>query len=232
MSQRQNLLRIKAVYDALEELQDSVIFVGGATVSLYVQRVAEEIRPTDDVDVLIELTDYKDYATLEEKLRSKRFVNDIESGVICRYKIQGITVDIMPTNDTILGFSNIWYPQGFKTAVKYDLGDGYKINIFRPEYFIATKLEAFKNRGGNDGRTSTDFEDLIYIFNHRTTLWQEMSFADHEIKSYLQQQFKLLLENQYLEEWISSHLEYTEQRRARYIIGSLNEFCFGKVSPS
>lgn len=28
MSQRQNSLRIKAVYDALEELQDSVIFVG------------------------------------------------------------------------------------------------------------------------------------------------------------------------------------------------------------
>jgi len=232
MSQRQNLLRIKAVYDALEELQDSVIFVGGATVSLYVQRVAEEIRPTDDVDVLIELTDYKAYATLEEKLRAKKFVNDIESGVICRYKIQGITVDIMPTDDKILGFSNIWYPQGFKTAVKYDLGDDYNINIFRPEYFIATKLEAFKNRGGNDGRTSTDFEDLVYIFNHRRTLWQEMSSADEDVRSYLQQQFKIMLENQYLEEWISSHLEYTEQRRARYIIGSLNEFCFGAVSPN
>jgi len=232
MSQRQNLLRIKAVYDALEELQDSVIFVGGATVSLYVQRVAEEIRPTDDVDVLIELTDYKAYATLEEKLRAKKFVNDIESGVICRYKIHGITVDIMPTDDKILGFSNIWYPQGFKTAVKYDLGDGYNINIFRPEYFIATKLEAFKNRGGNVGRTSTDFEDLVYIFNHRRTLWQEMSSADEDVRSYLQQQFKIMLENQYLEEWISSHLEYTEQRRARYIIGSLNEFCFGAVSPN
>jgi len=231
MSQRQNLLRIKAVYDALEELQDSVIFVGGATVSLYVQRVAEEIRPTDDVDVLIELTDSKAYVTLEEKLRAKKFVNDIESGVICRYKIQGITVDIMPTNDKILGFSNIWYPQGFKTAVKYDLEDGYNINIFRPEYFIATKLEAFKNRGGNDGRTSTDFEDLVYIFNHRNTLWQEMSSADEDVKSYLQHQFKIMLENQYLEEWISSHLEYTEQRRARYIIGSLNEFCFGAVFP-
>ena len=217
MSQRQNLLRIKAVYDALEELQDSVIFVGGATVSLYVQRVAEEIRPTDDVDVLIELTDYKAYATLEEKLRAKKFVNDIESGVICRYKIQGITVDIMPTDDKILGFSNIWYPQGFKTAVKYDLGDGYNINIFRPEYFIATKLEAFKNRGGNDGRTSTDFEDLVYIFNHRRTLWQEMSSADEDVRSYLQQQFKIMLENQYLEEWISSHLEYTELVFVQYV---------------
>ena len=227
MSQRQNLLRIKAVYDALEELQDTVIFVGGATVALYVQRIAEEIRPTDDIDVLIELTDYKDYTTLEEKLRSKRFVNDIESGVICRYKIQGITVDIMPTEEKKLGFSNIWYPQGFKTAMKYDIGDGYNINIFRPEYFISTKLEAFKNRGGNDGRTSTDFEDLVYIFNHRTTLWQEMSSADEYVKSYLQQEFKLMLENQYIEEWISSHLEHTDQRRARYIIGSLTEFCFG-----
>ncbi|WP_262709909.1 hypothetical protein [Dyadobacter psychrotolerans] len=43
-----------------------MIFVGGATVSLYVQRVAEEIRPTDDVNVLIELTDKQAYANLKE----------------------------------------------------------------------------------------------------------------------------------------------------------------------
>ncbi len=99
MSQRENILRIKAVYAALEELQDSVIFVGGATVALYVQRVAEEIRPTNDVDILIELTGYRAYADLEEKLRSKGFTNDIESGVICRYKIQGVVVDVMPTDE-------------------------------------------------------------------------------------------------------------------------------------
>lgn len=44
MSQRENLLRIKAVYSALEEFADNVVFVGGATVSLYTDRLAEEVR--------------------------------------------------------------------------------------------------------------------------------------------------------------------------------------------
>ncbi|MDQ1085576.1 hypothetical protein [Siphonobacter sp. SORGH_AS_1065] len=71
MSHQQNITRIKAVYLALEELGDEVLFVGGATVSLYKDRPAEEIRPTNDVDILIELAHCNEYATIEEKLRKK-----------------------------------------------------------------------------------------------------------------------------------------------------------------
>jgi hypothetical protein len=42
MSHRENLLHIKAVHNALEELADEVVFVGGATVSLYAE-IGEEI---------------------------------------------------------------------------------------------------------------------------------------------------------------------------------------------
>ncbi len=45
MSHRENLTRIKAVCNALEELAEKVVFVGGATVSLYTDRLAEEVRP-------------------------------------------------------------------------------------------------------------------------------------------------------------------------------------------
>ncbi len=67
MSHSINLLRLKAVSQALHPLQTQVVFVGGATVSLYADRKAEEVRPTDDVDVLIEIWAYKDYAAIEEK---------------------------------------------------------------------------------------------------------------------------------------------------------------------
>jgi hypothetical protein len=43
--------RIRVVYNALEELVNDVVFVGGATVSLYADRPAGESRPTDDVDI-------------------------------------------------------------------------------------------------------------------------------------------------------------------------------------
>ncbi len=104
------------------------------------------MRPTDDIDVIIELWAYKDYSVIDERLRNLGFVNDQESGVICRYTINGIIVDVMPTTKETLGFSNRWYPVGFANSIVYDIGED-KIRIFKPSYFIASKLEAFKSRG-------------------------------------------------------------------------------------
>ena len=52
MSHADNVARIKTVYDALEEIAGEVVFVGGATFSLYADRLATESRPTEDVDIL------------------------------------------------------------------------------------------------------------------------------------------------------------------------------------
>lgn len=54
----ENIVRIKAVYNLLGDLKDKVVFVGGATVSLYAQRETTEIRETKDVDVLVEIASY------------------------------------------------------------------------------------------------------------------------------------------------------------------------------
>lgn len=224
MGQRENILRIKGIYNALGELKDRVVFVGGATVALYADRISEEVRPTDDIDVLIELADYGGYAEVENRLRVKGFVNDKESGIICRYIVQGIVVDIMPTEKGILGFTNRWYPKGYQTAVKHEIEDNYLINIFRPEYFVASKIEAFKGRGRNDGRTSSDFEDLVYVFNSRRSLWFEMENAEKEVKTYLKKEFNVFLSNVFLPEWISAHLEFSQQHRVNYILDNLKDF--------
>lgn len=224
MSHRLNLIRIKVVYNALEELADKVVFVGGATVSLYTDRLAEEVRPTDDIDILIELSSYQSYADIEQKLRAKGFVNDWESGVICRYKIQGIVVDVMPTSGEILGFSNRWYPTGFPRSIDYGLDDGHAIKIFSPEYFLATKLEAFNDRGRGDGRTSTDFEDIVYFLNNRSSIWEELSHTKQPLKDYFITSFRELLDNRYINEWVSVHLEFADQQRLYYILGSMREF--------
>ena len=54
MSHQENITRIRAVRNALGDLKDDVVFVGGATVSLYTDRRTEDVRPTDDIDVVIE----------------------------------------------------------------------------------------------------------------------------------------------------------------------------------
>jgi hypothetical protein len=224
MSHKENITRIKVVHNALGELADRFFFVGGATVSLYTDRMAEEVRPTDDVDILIELTGRVNYAELEEQLRSKSFQNDIASGVICRYKINGVTVDVMPTSETILGFTNQWYAEAVQNGMHVNLDESTVIRIFDPVYFLASKIEAFKGRGGNDGRWSTDFEDIIYLLNNRSRIWLELRESSESIRGYLRDEISALLANKYLDEWISCHLEYAEQSRVTFIMRSLSEF--------
>lgn len=224
MSHQTNITRIRAVHLALGDLRDQVVFVGGGTVSLYADSRAEEVRPTDDIDVVIELWAHKDYAAIEERLRVMGFQHDQESGVICRYTIQGIVVDVMPTHDAAIGFSNRWYPQGFAHAIGYDLGEGDHIRIFSAPYFIASKLEAFKSRGKNDGRTSTDFEDIVFVLENNSRIWEEMTGAPEEVRQYLKERFGQLMEMSSFEEWVDSHAGFAAIPATAFILERLAVF--------
>ena len=67
MSHQDNVSRIKVVREALGELRNEVVFVGGSTVSFYADRETFEVRETDDVDVIIEVLTYPDHVKFEEK---------------------------------------------------------------------------------------------------------------------------------------------------------------------
>ena len=224
MSHNINIVRIRAVATALRGLNEKVVFVGCATISLYTDRPVFEVRPTDDIDVIIEILNYADRAKLEEKLRSIGFSHDIESGVVCRYKIKGIIVDIMPTNDPSIGFTNRWYPEGFENAVVHEINKGQVINILSAPYFIATKLEAHKGRGKNDGRTSQDFEDIVYVIENRGSIWDELANANPTVKAYLKSEFRDLLTNPNFKEWIDSHVERGSPPATEMIIDKLEKF--------
>jgi predicted nucleotidyltransferase len=207
-NQHINLLRIKAVATALQELNENVVFVGGATVALYADvQKSVEIRPTNDVDVVIELASYKNYGDLDERLRSIGFQNDVESGVICRYKVQGIIVDVMPTTTNILGFSNRWYVDGFRNAIEHELFEGFFVKIFNSAYFIATKLEAHKMRGGSDFRTSTDFEDIVFVLDNCPTISNDLSSISDDLGQYLKVEFTNLIKHPDIKEGIYAHIE-------------------------
>jgi predicted nucleotidyltransferase len=225
MSDHINKVRIKAVANALGELKEQVVFVGGATISLYPTReVFFEVRPTEDVDVIIEILNYSERARLEEQLRNLGFSHDIGSGVVCRYQVGKITVDIMPTNDTSIGFGNIWYPEGYKNAIDHKIDDRCTVKILTAPYFIATKLEAFKGRGKEDGRTSHDFEDIIYVLENRKEIWKEMSPIPGAINEYLQDEFRKLLNDPNIFEWVDGHVERGSPPATYDIIENIKEF--------
>ncbi len=230
MNHNTNLVRIKGIHHALAELNDTIAFVGGATVSLYADNPDHaDVRPTDDIDVLIKIGTYGAYIKLQEKLISLGFNVDPEANITCRYKYQGFTVDILPTDEAVLGFSNIWYKAGFANLLKYQIDENTIVNIFSAPYFVASKLEAFKGRGGKDGRMSQDFEDIVFVMDNRKSLWKEMSDADQELKTYLLNEFANLIKHPNLDEWVSVHLDYaTSAARTRIILEAFHEFMVQK----
>ena len=163
-----NTAMLQTVANGLGELKNDMVFIGGAVAELYANDPAAfDIRPTLDVDCVIELSSRIEHARLEEDLRAKGFVNDISQGApICRWVYKNVKVDVMPTDSTILGFSNIWYVEGIENKIIKTLPDGTEIFVFPPEYYLAVKFEAYKGRGGNDIRQSQDFEDIIYILDN------------------------------------------------------------------
>lgn len=202
-----NITRIRAVANALKGLDQKFVFVGGATVALYTDAsTASELRPTDDVDVVVELASYGGYARLEERLRAIGFINDIESKIICRYSIEGVIVDIMPTDSSIIGFSNRWYKEGFQNAELKSIGENESVYAFPLEYLIATKLEAFLSRGQGNFLFSHDFEDIVYLFEHATQFDYCLQNSKGELQEYLRQTFTLLMERADWEEGLYAHL--------------------------
>jgi predicted nucleotidyltransferase len=161
MSAKQhNLHRLEIVAGGLKDLLDETVFVGGATIILYLPESLpdSQARPTDDVDCVVEISSRTEYAKLEKKLRTLGFKNVMDSGApVCRWTYSGVTVDMMPTDPKILGFSNRWYKPGVEKAVKVSLPAGDEISIFTVPYFLASKVEAFLGRGKRDFYGSRDF---------------------------------------------------------------------------
>ncbi len=214
MNHNQNIVRIKAVHNALQDLKDQVVFVGGAVVSLYAERESDEVRETDDVDILLEIYSYAQFSELDEKLRQLGFKNDVTAKFVGRYLIPGIIVDVMGLDEKVLGFVNRWYKEAFTRSIPHVIDNLTTVRIFTAPYFLATKLEAFKTRGkskdgGYDGRLSDDFHDIVFLLVNRRSIWSEIeSLPEGPLKTFLLGEFAEMLQNPHLEEWIDAHTGY------------------------
>jgi len=189
-----NIDLVSKVAKSLGELNERVVFVGGAVVSVYADDpAADEVRPTDDIDFTIELTGYEDWVRLTEELVTLGFSPNPEGHTMCSFIFKGIEIDVMPSEDSPIGISNRWYKPGFE-FVKVIIANNQKIRVLSLPYYLATKLEAFNNRGG-DYRTSHDFEDVIYVIDNCTTVIQEILGSDESVKGFIREELKKVVNN-------------------------------------
>ncbi|TGT39399.1 hypothetical protein EN810_35520, partial [Mesorhizobium sp. M8A.F.Ca.ET.167.01.1.1] len=94
----QLLLMLQTVAEALgDELRDRLVFVGGCTTALFItdEVTLEDVRATDDVDLIVDLAGYGEWAHLQEDLRERGFTESQGDTVICRMRLGELKVDFM-----------------------------------------------------------------------------------------------------------------------------------------
>ncbi|MEQ8685714.1 MAG: hypothetical protein RIE86_10495 [Imperialibacter sp.] len=95
-----NRIATSQVAQALGDLNEQVIYVGGAVVSLYVDDpAADDVRPTKDVDITFEIVTIGQLELLREELFERGFTQSHEDKVVCRFRLEDKKVDVMSTHE-------------------------------------------------------------------------------------------------------------------------------------
>jgi hypothetical protein len=192
----------------LGPLLEELVFVGGcATGLLITDEAAPSVRVTIDVDAIAEITSYGEYAQFGERLREVGFAEDTSEGApLCRWRNGGVILDVMPLDQGILGFANRWYREAMHAAAVLMLEPSLKIRSITAPFFLATKLEAFKGRGGGDYFASHDLEDVLSVIDGRPELLEEVRAASDDLRAYLASELNSLLRDSRFIDALAGHL--------------------------
>lgn len=204
-----NVALLEVVAERLgDALREEMVFVGGAVAGLLITDPAmPAIRPTEDVDMVCQAVVLADYQRVGTMLRARGFVPDMRpEAPICRWRVGAVVVDVMPTLEHILGFSNRWYALALLTGQPVALPSGRMIRLIAAPVFLATKLEAFDGRGKGDFLFSHDLGDLLAVVDGRDTLLAECRTSPPELQSYLSERFQGLLAQPSFIDALSGHL--------------------------
>lgn len=195
-SQYPNLAKIELIAQVLGPLREWLVFVGGCAVDLLLtDPAAAPSRVTYDVDLVANVAALSAYHKLEAEFSRQGFTRDLSlDAPVCRWRYKGLEVDLMPADSRIIGFANQWYPLAVETAQKVVLPSGASINLITAPLFLATKFEAFADRGNNDVLGSHDLEDIINVLDGRPEVVNEILMSEEGLRSYLCAKFQQLLD--------------------------------------
>jgi hypothetical protein len=218
-----SILMIEIAAKGIQSIPElDAVFVGGATTCLYIDDESlGQVRHTKDVDCTIEVTSYSTYCHLEDLLRKNDFKHVSEEGApLCRWRYQGVIIDIMPDDETVIGFTNSWYREGREHRLGVTLPSGRTIFIFPLEYFIASKIEAFNKRGNGDFYGSKDIEDIITILDG-TLHFETILNKENRATDFVKDSFNYFLGNSDFVQSLTGHIDNGDIERAKRIYNYL-----------
>ncbi|MBZ9752300.1 hypothetical protein K7W42_15715 [Deinococcus sp. HMF7604] len=226
MSNAENLRRLSETVRRLGHLAEQMVFVGGSTTALFItDTAAADVRATTDIDAIVE-TSRVGYVHLTEALNQQGFYEDTTEGApICRFRSGELVLDVMPTDEQVLGFSNPWYLPAIRHAEWWSLPDGGRVRVITAPYFLATKLVAFRGRGEGDYGMSHDISDVVSVLDGRSELLTEVRASDPEVKAFLVEAAQNLLAEPAFLDTLAYHLlpDPASQAREDLIIRRLRD---------
>ncbi|MBK9573933.1 MAG: hypothetical protein IPO43_14960 [Rhodoferax sp.] len=182
-----NIELLTSIANAMGALREQVVFVGGcATGLLITQPLVADARATEDVDAIVEVASLVGYHALAAQLMEQGFKQTMADNTPpFRWYWNGMQLDLVPLDEKVLGFANRWYKPGFEAAITAALPSGLQLRHLSAPYFMATKLEAFKDRGNDDVYLSHDLEDVITVVDGREELISELTSAPPDVRDFV-----------------------------------------------
>ena len=168
-------------------LCERVVFVGGCATGLLVDDTnLFDIRPTEDVDAIVEVATLAGYHALAGELAQRGFKQTMADNTPpFRWYWNRLQLDLVPLDEKVLGFANRWYRVGYDAAITTRLSGGQSLRHLNAPHFLATKFEAFKDRGQNDVYFSHDLEDILTVIEGRASVVQEVDSAAPPVRQHV-----------------------------------------------
>ncbi|MEM6674937.1 MAG: hypothetical protein AAF726_18960 [Planctomycetota bacterium] len=190
-----NLARLEEAVTSLGPLADELVLVGGcATGLLITDGGTAPIRPTIDVDLVLDAIQYAELQAFEARLRERGFTQRGGDDPICRWWNGRVCVDVMPVGD-FLGFTNPWYAEAVAESRVTALPGGAQVRHVDGPHFLGCKLAAFESRGADDLVTSHDAEDVVLLVDGRPELEQEVRASGADLQAAVARGLGLLLDD-------------------------------------
>lgn len=220
-----NLDLVEAAAASLGPLIDELTLVGGASAGLLItDPAAVRVRPTVDVDLVVEAATYVQYELFGRRLASRGFERGDRAGdPVCRWRLGDLVLDVMPLDEKVLGFSNRWYGSAIRTPLTYRLPSGTIVRHMDGPHFAASKLEAFASRGARDFVASHDLEDFVRVVDGRREFEEEFAQSPRALRVFVSESVEECLKDRYFVEALPDYFGAREEglERARIVLARL-----------
>lgn len=215
MKQAVDMSDLRLVCGKLELTGWPYALVGGMAVRLSVDDpAAEDLRPTMDIDTIIEITSRIGLSEDDDdRLRALGFRHDLSEGApMCRWVLEDVRVDIMPSKSG----ADRWSADALAHATFVAIGGGLYVPIVTVPYLMAMKIQTFLDRGGGDFMASHDMEDIVALLDGVSDFITRMDGCPREVRSFVAKQFRHFLNQLSFRESLRGHLPPDDASQARY----------------